>query len=829
MPVSLRQIHAGDLWGFAVFGFLRWRFARRVRRNVLAVSTSAVAFCALGCGTLGARPGELTYIGEPREIEWYRDEETSIAHSNFCQPTPDDVAFAQEPRTIADRRDDAVREISLADAIYTALTNNKIIQTGVQAPVGGKAIFGNPDNIASVYDQAINETGVLFGRRSVEAALSDFDATVRTTMTWGRSRAPQNSIATLGATSIAETGEFTSSIRKQFATGASLSVFQTWDYLGSNSPAVLFPSSYSGRAGVSFRQPLLAGSGSEFTRVAGPVNPNFGAITGVSQGVLIARINSDISLTQFEASVRDSIRDVQRAYWDLYLAYRIYDTAVVAHRSAHQTWKETKIKLDVGTLKAADEAQALEQFYATQAAVEASLNTLYKAETALRRLMGMQLNDGEILLPSDSPPIAQFQPDWRSSLAEGLTRRVELRRQKWNVKSLQFQLRAAKSLVRPQLDFVSGATLNGFGDDLLDYDDADPISGRNLGSGYSTMLDGDYGSWNLGVEFSVPLGFRSAQSQVRNYELRVAKARAVLAQIEREIAHDVTTAIQDIVANYTSAETNRERLEAARRRVQLLEYERVEGTLTLDLVLRAQVTLARAESDYHSRIVDFTKAMIDFEYAKGSLLASSGVQLAEGGWDPCAYEDALRRAQARTYAFDNEYLQANPAPFASPTPLCPPAIGGPLERAIETDEPEYDPPPTPDAPDTAPAPPIDTAAPQKSELPDDSAIDGAVEVRAKYDIFDWDQSPRHAERLARSRRQMPRVRPASSKAENWRTVYQAEAEDSGSAAEATPAPVKPKSVKPEPTEVPPAPASREASGDAPPLEFGEFFEARRKS
>ena len=697
-----------------MFGFKRWRFARRVKAHVAVAGLAAAMSCAAGCGTLGARNDEISYHGEP-EREWYVGEATKIAHSNFVQETPDDVLFASAPRTIADRRDDVVRELSLGEVIHIALMNNKIVQTGITAPVGNKAIYGNPDNIPSVYDQAIRETGVLFGGRGVEAALADFDATVQSSLTWGRSSTPINGTAIVdgvpvpGATSNAETANYSSTLSKQFATGASLQFFNNWSYLGTNSQNVLFPSSYTGNSGVSFRQPLLAGSGTDFTRIAGPVNPNFGAITGVSQGVLIARINSDITLAGFEASVRDSVRDVQKAYWALYLAYRNYETSVVSHRSAHQTWKEAKIRLDVGTLKAADEAQALEQFYATQANVEQSLSALYTSETNLRRLLGLQLNDGEIIRPSEKPLIANFKPDWRSNLAEALTRRVELRRQKWNIKSLQLQLRAARSLVRPQFDFVAGAQASGFGDDLLG-SRTEGVTDRGLGSGFGSLLSRDFGSWNAGFEFSVPLGFRSAHAQVRNYELRVAKARAVLAQTEREIAHDITLSIQSLVASYTSASTNEERLIAARRRVELLDLERQEGTTTLDLVLRAQTALAQAESQYYQRVVDFTNSMIDLEYSKGSLLASSGIQLAEGGWDVCAYDDAIRRACERTYAMCNDHLHSEPEPFASPTPLGSPGIaelpyGGTDDVPYHDDGPEILVPDRVRPRETAPPPP----------------------------------------------------------------------------------------------------------------------------
>lgn len=648
-----------------MFGFTRWRFARGVRRGVAAIGLAALAASAGGCSSTGARNDELSYPHtDPQQIQTYVGEENRIAHSNISHQSPDDVLFASAPRTIADRRNDVVRELTLGECIHIAMINNKIVQTATQG-IGQKGIYSNPDNIPSIYDQAIGETGVLFGRRGVEAALSDFDTTLRTTMTWGRSSLPINNrffpppFPQPLQSNVTETWNTNTTLSKQFATGASLQFFQNLSYLGTNSPNVGLSSSFTGQNGFQFRQPLLAGSGTDFTRIAGPVNPNFGAITGVSQGVLIARINSDISLAQFEASVRDSIRDLQKAYWDLYLSYRNYETSVVAHRSAFQTWREANIKLEVGTLKAADEAQAREQFHTTQSTVEQNLNSLYKAETALRRLMGLQINDCEIIRPADSPLFGEFLPDWRASMAEALTRRVELRRQKWNIKSLQLQLQAACSLTRPQLDLIAGATQDGLANHLL--------GGEN--DLIPRIWGGRHGSWDLGFEYSVPIGFRSAHSQVRNYELRIAKARAVLDQTEREISHDVSTAVQDLIASYTSAATTEDRLIAARHRVELLDLEREEGTTTLDMVLRAQTALAQAEQAYYARIVDFSKAMIDFEFSKGSLLPSSGVQLAEGGWDACAYQDALRRAMERTYAYENVHLEQKPPAFARSQPV----------------------------------------------------------------------------------------------------------------------------------------------------------------
>ena len=43
--------------------------------------------------------------------------------------------------------------------------------------------------------------------------------------------------------------------------------------------------------------------------------------------VVLARINEDIALHQFEANVRNLLRDVEHAYWDLYMGYRAVEAA----------------------------------------------------------------------------------------------------------------------------------------------------------------------------------------------------------------------------------------------------------------------------------------------------------------------------------------------------------------------------------------------------------------------------------------------------------------------------------------------------------------------
>lgn len=663
-----------------------WKIAR------VSILGTSVLFS--GCSTTQKVPvQDLQYLTEAGN-DYYRGRSTAIEYPCLDNETAKEVQQTLEPRNLARRIDDQVRPIALSEAIVIALSHNEVIETSALGGVGTKAVFTNPNAVATVYDAAIQETGVLFGRRGLDAALSDFDTTFASGITWGRD---QNRINVTGTPDItADVGSFQSSLSKSFATGGSVSLNNDWDYLGTNATSTQFPSIYRGSIGASLRQPLLAGSGVDFTRVAGPVNPSFGAIAGVSQGVVIARINQDITLADFEIVVRTAVQDIENAYWDLYLTYRNYDTAVLAYKAAHETLRIELEKDAAGTSKQQDRELLRDRYYETMANVQLSLNNIYRAEAELRRLIGLPMNDGEFLRPSDEPSVAEFVPDWKASLVTGMTERVELRRQKWQIKSLQLQLNAARSLVRPQLDAVTSYGVNGFGNRFLGQNAYDPATGLPVANAVGSMTHDDLESWTMGLQFSMPIGFRQARSQVRNYELQLARASAILASQERNIAHDITVAIQDISAAFLTSQTNMRRSEAALNRVQIVKLRDEAGVEPKEFLVQAQANAATALNTYYEQVIQYNKAITSLHVATGDLLRHHSIYLQEGRWSPEAYDSANRRAIERRHAIDCPNLETRPGEFVSPGPA------GTVEVNTVSDSKPV--PPVPESPTKEPTP-----------------------------------------------------------------------------------------------------------------------------
>jgi outer membrane protein TolC len=661
-----------------------------------------------GCST---SPKPVTYLGHS-DLQYYKGLATKVDYPT--RPASDNpAAFAsQEPRRIRHPQKDDIWDLSLSEAIHIALKNSTLIRAREQLQLPRNPLINNPDQSPSVFDPALQETGVLFGQRGVEAALSDFDAQFSASMTWGHNDQIQNNRGLTDVplingvpTLIEDTGTFKARIDKAFADSGQISLIQEWDYVQNNVTGNLFPSVYTGFVRAEYRRPLLAGAGTDYTRIAGPISKN---TPGVSQGVVIARINNDIALADFESSVHTLIRDVQHVYWDLSLAYHTYHEEKTNRANALVTWRliESKTKRGLEGGSSADETQARENYYDAQGRAQDALGNLYTVEEQFRRLLGLPVNDGRVIRPCDEPTVAEFIPDWHVALAQGIVGRPEIRKQKWNIKSLELQLDAAKSLTRPRLDFVAGGQINAFGDELIS---SQSQLGQPGSSAFASLAEAQQTSWNIGFEASIPIGYRSAHVQVRNYELRVARARAGLATQELDVSHEIAEAFQNLDRAYTAAQSAFNRRTAAAERVEAYKAQYELKSASVDPLLRAQQSLVVAEVAYFQSVTQYNQAITDFYYRTGAILEESNVSIAEDMWNPRAYSDALREAWARSHGTPNPLLHTEPPEFVvppgRPTGVIPgvPSIGQPAILSQSQTESSMPSGPSP-APQSSPRP-----------------------------------------------------------------------------------------------------------------------------
>ncbi len=631
---------------------------RRQTTDALDMSRQVQAFFSgLMLATVlltGCHPTQPFYFCEDGDLSHYKGVATEIEYPDVDVAGLAEVEGALPPLTLANSEAHEIWDLALEEAVRYTLANAKVVRVlgpSVDIP---DTLLSNPDFVETVYGPAVTEANP---RTGVEAALSAFDTQFTTNVLWERNERPINFL--LGGLVARELrqdlGTFQSQLQKTSATGGTFAIRNNTTYEYNNNPTNLFASAWNTNVEMEFRQPLLQGAGVQFNRIAGPNNsPGF----FFSNGVVLARIDTDISLADFEASVRNLVSDVERAYWELYNSYRSLDALIAGRDSALQTWRRVYALYQSGAEggRAEEEAQAREQYFLFRANVEEGLSQLYLAESRLRYVMGLAATDGRLIRPSDEPTTAKVAFDWHEIQLEALARSVELRRQKWQVKRREMELIASRNFLLPRLDAVGRYRWLGFGDHLIDPDGDNPP----FDNAFETMTSGDFQDWQLGVQLSLPLGFRRELAGVRSAQLQLARDRAILQDQELELSHQLSNAIRNLDRHYTLSQTQFNRRAAAQRQVEAVKAAYEVGQVTLDLLLDAQRRLADAEIQFYSSLVEYSLAITQVHFRKGSLLEYNNVQLAEAPWPGKAYFDARKRARARDAAHFLNYGYTRP-------------------------------------------------------------------------------------------------------------------------------------------------------------------------
>ena len=651
---------------------------------------------ALVAGT-GCHPTQPFYFGEDGDLSHYVGVATEIDYPAVSEPILSDAQYANAPLTLENANFEEFWEIPLADAIKITLANSKVLRSlggridtmsGISQP--SEALLANPDALQTIYNPAIQESapgymnGLLTGP---EAALAAFDATFSSSLFWESFENPINvnpieaQVLELALVNVQDLVTFQSQIQKTNIAGGTSTLSTTTSYDANNNPRVLYRNSYRTDIKGEFRQPLLQGMGAEYNRIAGPFSNLAGIGTRMFDGVLIARIQTDRAITEFEAGVRNLVADVENTYWELYYAYRNLEARKVGLTSSLRTWQTVQAITRAGSIGGGKEREALarEQYFSFRGQTEQAKSDVFAAENRLRFLMGIAATDGRLIRPSDDPTMAKVTFDWSDILRESLARNVELRKQQWRIKQRELEVIAAKNHLLPRLDMVGSYRWLGFGHDLL----GDSQSGTAYPSAWNVLFGGDFAESQLGVEMAMNIGFRAELAAVRNAQLLLTRSKAVLKEQELELSHLLADSVRQLARHYRLIETNFNRRVAAQAQVDTFQAKIDVGfgrnIEQLDLLLEAQRRLAEAEAEYYRSLVDYNRAIIQIQFHKGSLLEDNSVFLAEGPWPGKAYFDATRDAR-----------QLDASIFLSDLPSEPPAItSGPYQQFTDHDTQQF--------------------------------------------------------------------------------------------------------------------------------------------
>lgn len=660
-----------------------------------------VALVLLLAALTGCSPTQPFFLRETGDLSHYLDKVQTRDFPDSREPHATEAVMSQNPITLSNPEIEQLWDLSLQECIHIALSNTKIIR-GANAPrlQQGNIIPTNQEGdltnqrvsgSTSVYDPAIQDSGVpvigispndfqlaSVGDQSqgqltsagVEAALSTFDADLNIFGSQGNNAIftttdrPQNVRGFVGFPTVLNTeqGGLITQLSKRTATGGLWRVQNQTDSSVGNSRG-----SFQALNGfwttvmeVGFTQPILRNSGVQVNRTP----------------IVIARIGGDRAVANLEAALQKMVDNIEVRYWDLHRSYRDLETAKIARDTTQVAWRFIYERFRAGTDPAQSEAQAREQYFTFRAVVEQALRDLHNNENELRFLMGLSPADGRVIRPIDEPTLARVRFDWNDILAEALVKRPELREQRWQIKTRELQLIVYRNQLLPQFDLGAFYRWVGVGDDLITANrrEAREVSPGvfeggsfpNVGStAADSLLGGNFQEVGFNMSFQYTIGNRQALAGIRNYQLKLARDKAFLEDMELDVSHSLVRGLRNLDANYTLAQTQFNRWVAADTEVTatqaVVEQGIGQGVANINQWLDAIRRRGQAQQAYYQAICEYNKSIADLHMRKGSILEYNNINFEEGPWPKKAYWDALGRARERDAGLYMDYGWTRPA------------------------------------------------------------------------------------------------------------------------------------------------------------------------
>lgn len=684
---------------------------RRLIRLATYVQLVVMTLVATGCA-----PTQPFFLNESSSLQHYIDHSIEIENPDVMPTSLAETTEALPPLMLGNHRYEWW-DLRLEECIAIALQNSRFLMT-----VGGIAeqrqnvieqfASGRADQFSSIYDVARQQSltqsipltvdgngNRILGRGvqnanqvgGVEDALAEFDAQVSSVWSYGTTDRPRN---------IDQPNQFNrqlfqqrdglqqTAISKRLATGGVVSVREQILYQGNNLPVGQnglgrdVSSDWTAILEAQITHPLMRGRGALVNRIP----------------LVLASINEDISVADFEAQVRNLVYDVEQLYWDLYFAYRNVEAEKVGRDSALSIYQTNRDLLSGGNASLVEISQAEARYAEFRSRLQGALSSsnlpgadprgVYGIERELRGRMGLSPSDGRLIRPIDAPTLAYVDFDWFESQTIALYRHPELRRSRFELKQRELEILQAKNQLLPQVDLSLIGRLVGVGDELglgsrngTNFPDPLPNQGAVGSSAVAGLTEGNFAEFTARLEITpTPIGQRRELARIRNAKLDYAHQKAFIEDQELALTNRLQQAMAELQTHYHQIQSNALALMATERELAIRSELVKEGRDRLEFLLQAQTTRANAQNSYYRAITEYNKSIAYVHYVRGTLLDFNSIELQEGPWPQKAYWDALERARERSagYVYRYGYTRPNvvrtgPVGTASPSVFVDPA------------------------------------------------------------------------------------------------------------------------------------------------------------
>jgi len=407
-------------------------------------------------------------------------------------------------------------------------------------------------------------------------------------------------------------------VQKLFKYGTN--ALASWDSsrFDSNNIFSSFNPQLSGNVDVQINQPLLR---------------NFKFDT-VRQQVYQARKNREIADVGLRQAVALTTRSVKNTYWDYVFSINSLAVAKESLDLAQESLRNTRSRVEIGTLAPIDIVQAESEVASREEAVITAEASIGQSEDQLRTLIFdprtpdfWTMN----LKPTDTAPFQLQAVDLAGATSRAMQERTDLIAARKRMDITDYNLKYFKNQTLPGLNLQFAYNSTGLGGtQLIRGGDGfpPPIIGTAEKSYWEMMRDvlgAKFPTWQFALNVNYPIGNSIADASYGRAKVEKQQSDTSLRELELSVAQQVRDAARTLLANSKRVDATKSARVLAERRLEAEEKKFAAGMSTSFEVFQAQRDLSQARSNELRAVLDYNKSQVDFETVQIAPVSGGGV------------------------------------------------------------------------------------------------------------------------------------------------------------------------------------------------------------
>ena len=336
----------------------------------------------------------------------------------------------------------------------------------------------------------------------------------------------------------------------------------------------------------------------------------------------LAQKNREISDVGLQEQIALTIRTVKNSYWDYKYALASLDVARQSLDLARESLRDTRSRVEIGTLAPIDIVEAESEVAAREEAVILAEASIGRAEDTLRALIfdpAKQDVWNTRLDPVDPVPFQVQAVDIDGAVRKALRERTDLVQNRKALERTNYGTAFYKNQSKPFIDLRVDYNSTGLAGTQLIREGTTfppPVVGevnRSYGALLGDIFGNAFPTWVFSVNFSYPIGTSSAEASLARNELEVRQQDINLRSNELNVVSQVRDAARSLIANSKRVDSTRAARVLAERRLDAEEKKFAAGMSTSFLVFQAQRDLSTARNSELRAVLDYTQSQVDFE------------------------------------------------------------------------------------------------------------------------------------------------------------------------------------------------------------------------